>query len=319
MTSTAAQTARVVGVDVGGTKISAAAMQDGRLSALVVEPTELSSATALIDQIERVVRAQAPYEAVTVAVPAVVDQATGSVRFGVNVPLAGLALRALLSERLDVPVVLENDATAAAMAEAYDEQLGLVGSVVLVVTVGTGVGCGVVIDGRPYRGATGAAAEVGHMVVGANLAKGAPVAASVFPHSDSLEALASGRALDRLAQKRGLSGGPALVEAACAGELNALEVLRLVGERLGVGVANLVNLFDPDLIAIGGGVADAGDLILHPVRDVARRFTLPGVGTRTRVELAYHGVHAGVRGAALLALEALEPSRATRGRDSAAA
>ncbi len=297
--------ARVVGVDVGGTKISAATLCGTTLSEPLLERTDTSCTAALVDQLERLIREQGECDAVGVAVPAVVDQETGATRFGVNVPLTDVPLRTILGERLGVPVVVDNDATAAAMAEAHDDELRPIASITLIVTVGTGIGGGIVIDGRAFRGATGAAGEFGHLLVGADLADGAPAASHHFPRTDSFEYAAAGPALDRLAAARGLPRGPQLVEAARHGDPAARDALRIVGERLGLGIANLVNVFDPDLVVVGGGVSAAGDLLLAPVREAALRFVLPGVGTRTRIELARHGAQAGVRGAALVAREAL--------------
>ena len=110
-----------------------------------------------------------PARAVGVAVPSVVDFETGRVRASVNVPLADIALRDVLRERLGMPVVVDNDATCAALAEAYDDDGALVARHLVMFTIGTGVGGGIVIDGRVYRGATGAAAELGHTIVGADL------------------------------------------------------------------------------------------------------------------------------------------------------
>jgi glucokinase len=297
--------ARVVGVDVGGTKVAVATLRSGAMSEPVVEPTATASTDALLDQLVRMVRAQGPCDAVGVAVPAVVDTATGATRFGVNVPLNDVPLRRVLGERLGVPVVVENDATAAAVAEAHDDDLALLGAVVLAVTVGTGVGGGIVIDGRPFRGATGAAAEFGHLLVAADAAAGAPPASLAFPHPASLEHLASGSALARLAAEHGVPEGPGLVEAARRDEPAARNVLRILGERLGVGIANLVNVFDPDLVVVGGGVASAaGELLLGPARAAARRFVLTGVGTRARIVPARHGVYSGVRGVAIVAADA---------------
>src|SRR4029079_15467105 len=123
---------------------------------------------------------------------------------------------------------------------------------------------------------------------------------------DSLEYLAAGRALDRLGEARGLGDGTAVVAAARARNPDAREAMRILGERLGVGIANVVNIFDPELVVIGGGVSVAGELLLAPAKAAAPRFIIPGVGAQTRIELARSGPKAGVRGAALLAGQELE-------------
>ncbi len=309
---------RFVGVDVGGTKVAAAALGPGGLAPVEVRPTDTSSAEALLDQIVAAVGAAGEGEAVGVAVPSVVDAETGAARSSVNVPLADVPLRALLRERLGVPVFVENDATCAGLAEAYDEHHRLLARHLVMFTIGTGVGGGIVIDGRAFRGATGAAAELGHMLVATELAGGAPDPAG-FPQPWSLEAFAAGRALDRLAAERGLADGREAVEAARRDDPAGLEALENLGERLGVGVANAINVFDPDLVVIGGGVAAAGELLLRPVERVARRFVLPGVGTKTEIRIARYGNDAGVRGAAMMAAQeaALDTNREFEPADAA--
>jgi glucokinase len=200
-----------------------------------------------------------------------------------------------------MPVYVDNDATVAALAEAHDDDLRLIARSLVLFTIGTGVGGGIVIGGRVYRGATGGAAELGHQLIGADLSDGGPPHSDEAPQPGSLERLASGRALDALGRDRGFPDGPAVVRAAQDGDPAALEAIHILGERLGVGIANAINVFDPEQIVIGGGVSAAGEILLEPARGVAKRFVLPGVGTRTEIRLARYGPRAGVRGAALLA------------------
>ena len=297
---------RIIGVDVGGTKIAVASLEDGVLGERTVVPTEKASGAALLDQLTSLVRDQGEAVGVGLAVPSVIDHATGRARFSVNVPLADVSLRDELSGRLGMPAFVENDASCAALAEAIDDDGRPIAEVVVMFTVGTGVGGGVVLGGKIFRGATGAAPELGHIVISADVADGAPEASNVFPQAVSLEAGASGTALDELGRARGFSGGPAVVQAALDGDDAAIDALRIVGERIGLGMATTINLFDPDLIVVGGGVSTAGDLLLGPAERVARAFALPGAGTRAEIRLARHGVAAGVRGAALLAASELE-------------
>jgi glucokinase len=300
---------RLIGVDVGGTKVSVAVLEDGRLSDPVTTPTELDSSDALVEQLVESVSAAGPAEAVGLGVPSVIDWETGTARSSVNIPLQGVPLRRLLSDRLGVPVFVDNDATVAALAESYDDDGRPIATSLVMVTVGTGVGGGVVLGGRIFRGATGAAPELGHIIVGADLRDGAPERPDHFPDPHSLEYLAAGRALDRLGAERELGDGTAVVDAAFAGNEAAVDCVRIVGERLGVGIANCILLFDPELVIIGGGVSRAGELLLEPARASAARFVIPGVGTETRIELARYGPEAGVRGAALLAKLELEVDR----------
>jgi glucokinase len=291
---------RLIGVDVGGTKVSVAVLEGTSLSEPTIRPTVLRSADALIDQLAGLIGEQGPADAVGIGVPASIDFATGTARYGPNIPLVDVPLRSLLTERLRMPVFVDNDANAAALCEAYDDDLRPVASSLVLFTVGTGVGGGIVLNGRIYRGYTGAAAELGHTIVGADLSAGAPPPGD-FPQTGSLERLAAGRALDRLGQDRGFSRGPEVVEAARAGDAAALEAMHILGERLGIGVANAINTFDPEEIVIGGGVSSAAELFMDRVEQVARAFAMPGVGTKTTIRLARFGPQAGVRGAALLA------------------
>lgn len=299
---------RFIGVDVGGTKVSVAVLADGELSEPRLTPTDTSSSEALLDQIAGAVRdAQSDGDAAAVGlgVPSVVDFATGTIRSSVNIPLTDVAVRCELEDRLGIPVFVDNDATLAALAEASESGTRHL----VMLTVGTGVGGGIVIDGRVYRGATGAAAELGHMVIGAEVRDGSPSHRRRFPQPGSLESLAAGRALDAIAQERGLGDGRGAVQSAQRGDEDGVEAVALLGERLGIGIANVINAFDPEVVAIGGGVSSAGELLLGPARETAARFVLPGVGTTTEIRIARSGPEAGVRGAALLAEQELALQR----------
>jgi glucokinase len=307
----------LIGVDVGGTKTSVASMRGGVAGEPLVRPTERSSGEALLTQIVALVGELAAGEtpaAVGIGIPSVVEFATGRVRSSVNIPLQDVELRTVLSDRLGLPVFVDNDATVAALAEAHDARGRLDVRTLVMFTVGTGVGGGIVIDGRSYRGATGAAGELGHTLIA--IAEDIP-AATHFPQPGSLESLAAGHVLDRLAVEaakahphsalgvtlgaRGAVAGPDAVDAATAGDAIAIDVMATLGRRVGIGVANAINAFDPEVVAIGGGVSSAGDLLLGPARAAALEYVLPGVGTATEIRIARSGPQAGVRGAALLA------------------
>jgi glucokinase len=308
----------LIGVDVGGTKVAVATLEDEHLSEPSLQPTEASSAAGLVDEIVGAVEsARAPHTtAVGVGVPSVVEFATGRVRSSVNLHLADFELRDVLQERLELPVFVDNDATVAALGEAFDDGGRPVVQNLVMFTVGTGIGGGLVLGGKVYRGSTGAAGEMGHTLVGMSFSEGAPRPGD-FPQAGSLEALASGRVLDRMAAevasqrpdselaRLGSHGehvdGRDVVKAAHGGDPDAIGAIRVLGERLGIGIANAINAFDPDEVVVGGGVSVAGELLLGPARATARDFVLPGVGTRTEIRVARHGGDAGVRGAALLA------------------
>jgi glucokinase len=319
-------TPQVVGIDLGGTKVVAACLRDGELCESAIEPTEMANSSALIDQLVGLVRQvrMDNLAAVGIGTPSVVDFETGRAVSSVNVPLADVPLRAILGERLGVPVFVDNDATVAALAEAHDEQLRLTARNLVMITVGTGIGGGIVLGGRIYRGATGAAGELGHTLVGMDLAGSVP-APMRFPQPGSLEYVAAGHALDALAsQAAGLHPesplgrlrsearpvlGADAVQAAYDGDPAAARIVELWGQRVGLGIANAINTFDPEEVVIGGGAARAGDLLLVPATRVAESYTLPGVGRRTTIRLARHGVRSGVLGAALLAVHELEEVR----------
>jgi glucokinase len=313
---------RFIGIDVGGTKVATAVLESGEYEVFDPVPTRTDSSDALVDQIVTQIGEHRGdnARAVAVGLPSIIEFATGRVRHSVNLPLADLPLRTLLSERCGLPVYVDNDASCAALAEA-----SVAGQIVcenlIMFTVGTGVGGGLVLNGKLYRGAT-SAAELGHTMIGLDCTDGAPADPGNFPQPGSLETLASGRALDRLALEsarahpksflgRRLAKGDEItghdaVEGAREGDVHCQHVVRVLGERLGIGIANAINTFDPDEIVIGGGVSLAGDLLMEPARESAGRFILPGVGTKTRIVLARHGPKAGARGAALLAGQELE-------------
>lgn len=302
----------VAGVDVGGTKIAVAVLVGAALGRPRTHRTDTSSPEALVDQLVEVVGEAGDVSAIGVAVPSVVDFATGRVRASVNIPLTDVPLREVLRDRLGIPVYVDNDATCAALAEAYDNDGGLVARHLVMLTVGTGVGGGIVVDGHVYRGATGAAGELGHTIIGADLQRAPFAHRDHFPQPGSLEALASGRTLTTLARDHGIPDGQT-TRMAHDGDEAACAAIELIGRRLGIGIANAINTFDPDLVVIGGGVSAAGEILLAPAREEAARFTLTGVGTSTRICAARYGPEAGVRGAALLASHelALELDRVT--------
>ncbi|MGH2875718.1 MAG: ROK family protein [Solirubrobacteraceae bacterium] len=318
---------RVAGVDLGGTKIAVASLEGQVLSESMIEPTERDDQTALIDQLVRMVKVcqGEQLDGVGLGAPSVVEFATGRVVSSANVPLRDVRLREVLGERLGVPAFVDNDATVAALAEAHDESLRMVARDLVMLTIGTGVGGGLVLGGRIYRGATGGAGELGHTLIGIDLTGPVP-AAGDFPQPGSLEHAAAGHALDALASsaaehepdsvlgRRMAAGGSVagadVVAAARDGDPAAARLVELWGERVGIGVANAINTFDPEEVVIGGGAARAGDLLLEPARRTAAAYVLPGLGAQTTIRLARHGVRAGVLGAALLAVHELEAGAA---------
>jgi glucokinase len=321
----------VVGVDVGGTKVAAALLR-GRLPAApaaagpppellarAVVPTRTESSEACLESITeaaRTVLAQGPAEGVGIGVASMVEFAAGRVVASVNLPLADLPLRDLLQQRLALPVAVDNDATVAAIGE-HEFGAGVGVDEMVMLTLGTGVGGGLILRGRTYRGASGAAGELGHIVVEAD---GLPCTGHC-PNRGCLEAYVSGTALG-LAAVQAARAHPAsalglalaagdevdarlLVRLAGEGDAVSLALLERAGERLGAGLVTLVNTFNPQLIVVGGGVAAAGELLLGPARRLMLIRTQPPQRDEVRVTPAVLGPDAGVIGAAALALEEL--------------
>jgi glucokinase len=286
-------------------------------------PTVTVSADALLDGVEHAVHeviAQAGEpDAIGVGVPSQIEFATGTVETSVNIPLTGVPLREELGRRFGVPVFVDNDANCAALAEA-----NIVGeSHLVMLTLGTGVGGGAVIDGRIFRGAHGLGAELGHMAINPD---GPPCPGSC-PNRGCLEAYCSGQALERdateLAQDKpdsalagrlgpdGKVSGRELVAAAEARDPDALLLMENFARMLGIGIANYVNVFEPSRLAIGGGLSRASHLFLDRAIQEAGARALPALWKRVSVVLAEGGADAGVIGAGLLAAMELAPGRDT--------
>ena len=313
---------RVIGVDAGGTKLLAGVVDEGmsvhhrvrRLWAGGGRDEVLETMAAVVEEARR---AAPDVEAVGFGIPSLVDRRDGSSLSSVHLPLEGVPFRELMSERLGLPVSVENDATAAAVAE-HRHGAGHGCRNVVLLTLGTGVGGGLVLDDRVYRGSVGAGAELGHMVVDVD----GPECFGHCPGRGCLEALVSGSALARdgavaarespdsrlglaLAEGRTITGA-LVTEAAIAGDPAAAAVLHHAGRMLGAGITGLVNAFDPDVVIVGGGVMVAGELLLSPAREVVAGRALAHGRRRVRIVAAGLGEEAGMLGAATLARELLE-------------
>jgi glucokinase len=296
----------VIGLDVGGTKILAGVVdRDGAVLAQHELETPLDSQEAVVAALDAAVEAviHDGISAVGYGVPCRIDRQTGLALQATNLPLDNLDLAAHGRERFRLPVGVENDANAAALAE-WRLGAGRGTSNLVMLTLGTGVGGGVVLDGALYRGW----AELGHMVV---LADGPPCQGNCHGRGH-LEALASGTAADRAARE--LYGddatGHTLVMRAHAGDAAAHAKLAEIGGFLGAAIGSLVNVFDPDVVVVGGGFGeDAGELLLEPAREVARREALAPADRALRIVPAELGPDAGLVGAGLDAFEALDGMR----------
>ena len=303
---------QVLGIDVGGTKVEIATVKDGRALEPMRTPTPLTDTAALIDGIEalarEVIERDGAPQAIGVGVPSQIDFATGRVLASVNIPLEGVPLRDELQQRFGVPVFVDNDANCAALAEAQWIEGGPARHLVML-TLGTGVGGGVIIDGRVFRGATGLGAELGHMVIKFD---GLKCPGRTCPNYGCLEAYCSGSALERAA---GMPGQE-VEKRARHGDEEAQRHLDDLGRWLGVGIASFVNIFEPEHLVVGGGLgASAADLFLDTAIEEAHRRALPAGLERLSVSLAKGGSDAGVIGAGLLAQ--FEDALAQGGRDTA--
>jgi len=315
--------ALTVGVDVGGTKIASGVVDDqGTVLEQEQVPTPdargADAAEAIAAAIAELVtrhRRRHEVQAVGVGAAGFVDSRRATVLFAPNIAWRNEPLRDRVMEQIDLPVVIENDANAAAWAE-FRFGAGEDVDDLILLTVGTGIGGGIVLNGALHRGAFGVAAEVGHMRVvpqgGERCGCG---------NRGCWEQYASGRALVREARDMVQSGSPlaGALEEACGGDVSALqgpmitelardgdlsskELVSDVGRWLGAGLASLADILDPAVAVIGGGVSAAGDLLLGPLRETFGR-ELSGRGHRPilQIRLAEMGNTAGIVGAGDLA------------------
>jgi glucokinase len=309
---------QAVGIDIGGTKIAAGVVaEDGTVLDRTRVPTppddEAATLAALLAVVDELRARNRRVEAIGLGAAGLVEWPGGHARWAPHNTYRRLELRRLLHERTGLPTVVDNDANAAAWAEARFGAGAGSGDLVLV-TVGTGIGGGLVLGGRLYHGQHGFAGELGHLIVDPD---GDLCACG---NHGCLEAMASGSTLGRLGREAAAAdpggrlaalaadaGGPVTGEvvfaAATEGDKAALALFERVGHWLGVGIASLVTIFDPDLVVVGGGVAATGELLLAPARASFERY----VHGRAHRDLppvvpARLGPDAGLVGAATLAL-----------------
>jgi glucokinase len=295
---------RVIGIDAGGTKLLG-----GVVDADLVVHHRVHRRILGLDQAELVETIVDAVEEARAAAPE-----TGSVMVSNHLPLDRLPFGALMSERLDMQVAVDNDSNVAMLAE-HRAGAARGADDALMLTLGTGIGGGLLLGGKVYRGSAGAAAELGHIVVDPD----GPDCPGDCPGRGCLEAFASGNAIGRageeaarhspesslgkaLAQGRDITGG-LVAELAHDGDEPAIEVLAEAGRWLGLGIVTLVNALNPELVIVGGGAGQAGDLLLGPARDVLSERGLPPNRELVRLVPAHFGSEAGMVGAALIALD----------------
>jgi glucokinase len=313
---------RTIGVDMGGTKLLAGAVGVGlEVHHRAQRSLKGLDQQALLDAaVEAVEEARAgagdEVEAVGFGIPCLFDSRTGMAVIAVNLPLANIPFADLMAERIGLPVFVDNDANVAALAEhRAGAARGAENAVML--TIGTGIGGGLILRGELFRGSIGSGAELGHVVIDMN----GPRCQGNCPNHGCVEALASGTALEREAARtageqphsglgRAQAAGRPLTgrlvtELAHDGDQSAIEVLTLIGSRLGVAIASLVNVFNPEVVVIGGGVIAAGELLLEPARAEVAARALPPSKDEVRIVAARFGDEAGMVGAATLAFDGL--------------
>jgi glucokinase len=317
---TAAQerTTLTIGVDIGGTKVAAGVVdEDGAIIAMTRRETPADDPMKTADVIADAVRELLATHAVTaigLGAAGFVDAARSTVMFAPNLAWRDEPLRAAIEERLGLPAIVENDANAAAWAEARFGA-GRGEDYVVVLTVGTGIGGGIVVGGKLMRGRYGVAAEIGHLNI---VPDGRRCGCGL---QGCWEQYASGRALVQEAHEQAIASpvlardllqraggepggitGPIVTQAAQAGDVAALQCFDEVGRWLGRGMAQLAAILDPGVFVIGGGVSEAGDLLLEPAKRAYRKhLTARGHHPTADVRLAEMGGEAGIVGAADLA------------------
>lgn len=296
--------------------------REGDTIRLVRQATPRDSAAAVVTAIGALIQdlldsKQDPASEVPIGIglPAQIDFGAQKIMFCTNLPLGETDVAGELSERFKLPLVIDNDANLAALAETRFGAAAACGDVVCI-TLGTGIGGGLILDGNVYRGSVGAGGEIGHMIIDASGPDCACGGKGCF------ETLAAGPALVRRAKAAvrdhpeshlaGLAGGDPeavqgemITEAAKAGDPEAARLLSDIGRIVGIAVTSLVNLLNPEIVVIGGGMIDAEEFILEPARQVVAERAMEGAKRGLRIVAATLGNNAGYLGAAALAFEHL--------------
>jgi glucokinase len=312
---------KVVGVDLGGTKLLAGVIDEqlevhDRVHRVVTGMSEQAVIDAIVESVSELIKRNPDVEAVGFGIPCLIDQRNGHAIMCVNLPLADVPFREVMAEKLEIPVFIDNDANVATLVEV---QFGAARGArdVVGLTIGTGIGGGLVLDGKLYRGHAGSAAELGHMVID----KDGPRCQGNCPNNGCLESVASGTAigregmeaaeqepdseLGRAAEAGDVITGELVTQLALGGDEVSRMVVGQIGRMLGVGLANFVNIFNPEVIVVGGGAMAAGDLLLEPARAEMMARALRPNRDQVKVVAARFGADAGMLGAGVLAFDEL--------------
>ena len=314
MTALTNNTGLIFAADLGGTHLRAATVDHtGTIQFRFKQNTpQATDPSAIVDAIVAAVReceqqtsGVDQISAVSLVVPGTVNVEDGAVVKAPNLPcLDGFRLAAALIEQLGLPTILENDANAAAVGEMW--QGAAVGcKTIICVTLGTGVGGGIILDGKLWRGVDGAAAEIGHMCVdpfgGVACTCGSRGCLEVFASATAIVRMtreASPRYPDSVLQRAEHLTAKAIFAAGQQGDELALEIFRRMGVYLGIGLANLINILNPEMIVIGGGVVNGWDLFAKHMHQQIEERAFPLLAARVKIERAKCGDDAGLLGAA---------------------
>jgi len=313
-------TREAIGVDLGGTKMLVGVVDaeqkihyEGMESSIGLSEDRLVEDLAA--ELQEAKAARPNVRAAGLGIPATIDRQRGVAIHAVNLDITDVPVRDEMRRRLGLPVFIDNDGNVAALAE-FLYGAGRRARNVVMLTVGTGIGGGLILNGEVFRGSTGAAAELGHIVI----EEDGPPCQGNCPNHGCVESLASGTAIAKAGKEaaerdpdsalgKALADGPivgrTVTELALAGDGPAREVVAEAGTHLGVALCSLANIFDPDVFVIGGGVLAVGDLLLDPAREELRARALPPQN-QTPVRLAELGPEAGMIGAAAMALIELD-------------
>ncbi len=298
-----------IGIDLGGTNIAAGIVKDGRLLKKLSVPTGAGrDVKEIIKDMAQLCMRLAEgidineLEAIGIGTPGVVDTENGIASNVVNISDKPLELRKWLSEYIDIPIYVENDANCAAIGEAAaGASKGFRNSVM--VTLGTGVGGGIIIDGKIFSGIKGGGGEIGHMVICAD--GGVPCKCG---RCGCFEQYASALALIRMMNEAAAGDaeleaqkpfdGRFIFESAKAGNETAAKVIEKFQGYLAAGIANIINIFQPEIVVVGGGMSAQGDYLLEPVRRAVGQSILTKDSSITRIVKAELENDAGIIGAA---------------------